>query len=82
MLEMGLTPATVVLAALVLLWAVWAVRRLRGRGLCDCHDHDGGGAKGRAGGLGCSGCSGCGAADRMVAEMDRRLQESGRASRR
>ena len=46
MLEMGLTPATVVIAALVLLWAVWAVRRLRGRGLCDCHDHDGGGAKG------------------------------------
>ena len=30
----------------------------------------------------CHKCSGCGAADRMVAEMDRRLQESGRASRR
>ena len=28
MLEMGLTPATVVIAALVLLWAVWAVRRM------------------------------------------------------
>ena len=76
MLEMELTPATVVIAALVLLWAVWAVRRLRGRGLCDCHDHCGG-ASGHAGSPGgCAVCSGCGAAERMVADLDRAVADA------
>lgn len=75
MLEMELTPATVVIAALVLLWAVWAVRRLRGRGLCDCHDHCGD-ASGHGGSGSCAGCAGCGAAERMVADLDRAMADA------
>lgn len=60
--------ATIVLMAAIVSLVVLAVRRLVRRGTCDCHDHDSGSAS-RAGG--CSGCSGCGAADKMVADIQR-----------
>lgn len=61
MLEMGLTPATVVIAALVLLWAVWAgAPAARVVACATVTTTMVAAAKGRAGGLGCSGCSGCG----------------------
>ena len=37
MQELTMTPSTVVLLILIAAWAVWAVRRLFFRGLCDCH---------------------------------------------
>ena len=51
MLPLDLNLPTLVLLALIVAWAVWAVRRIVGRGLCDCGDHCGDG--------GCSGCSSC-----------------------
>lgn len=41
MQELTMTPATVVLLLFILAWAVWAVRRLFFRGLCDCHGSEG-----------------------------------------
>ena len=74
MLPMDFNIPTLVLLALIVAWAVWAVRRIAGRGLCDCGDHCGDG--------GCSGCAscasrgsgdacvGCSAAEKMVAQME------------
>ena len=59
---------TLVVLALVVAWAVWAVRRLTGRGLCDCGDHCGDGA---GAGCGHGSCSGCSTAEKMVADMDK-----------
>lgn len=49
MLEMAFTPSTVLLLAVIAALAALAVRRLTHRGLCDCHDKEGG----------CAGCAGC-----------------------
>lgn len=69
---MTFTPATIVLVLLILGWAVWAVRRLTGRGLCDCHDHCAGCAKGAKRGpeAKAGACACCAAADKMVAAME------------
>lgn len=73
MLPMDFNLPTIVLLALIVAWAVWAVRRIAGRGLCDCNDKCGEG--------GCSGCSSCASrgsasacascsvADKMVADF-------------
>lgn len=60
LVPLELTPSTVVVALLVVVAMVWAVRRIAKRGLCDCKDHCGSGS-----------CSKCGAADRMVKDMER-----------
>lgn len=66
-LGLEFTPSTVVVLALVVAWAVWAVRRLWRNGMCDSHaDSPRGGCAG-----GCGGCSGCGAAARMAADMQK-----------
>ena len=65
MQELTMTPATVVLMVPIAAWAVWAVRRMFFRGLCDCHGSNGhkgkkGGEPGAAGPCaGCSACHGC-----------------------
>jgi hypothetical protein len=62
--------STLVVAALIVAWAVWAIRRLRRNGMCDCHaDDPQGGSCGCSGG--CGGCHGCGAAANMVADMSK-----------
>ena len=69
---------TIVLLAIVAAWTVWAVRRLIGRGMCDCHDScDGCSAKalGKVASDGEGGCACCSAADDMVARMEASLQE-------
>lgn len=68
MQDLMLTPGTVVVVAVIVAWAVWAIRRMTHRGLCDCGDH--------CGDAGCSGCHGgcsCSAADKMVADLDAAL---------
>ena len=65
MLGLEFTPSTVVVGLVVLALAFLAIRRLVRNGPCDCHKGDD--AHG-----GCAGCSGCGAADRMVADMQKR----------
>lgn len=50
MLPFDINLPTLLLLALIVAWAVWAVRRIAGRGLCDCGDHCSGG---------CGGCSSC-----------------------
>lgn len=70
MQELVMTPGTLAMLALIAAWGMWAVRRIAHRGLCDCGDHCG-----DAGcSSGCSSCSGCGAADKMVADMDKALK--------
>lgn len=64
MTPMELTPATIVLGLIMVALIVMAVRRLVRRGTCDCHDHCD--ASKDAGG-----CASCGAADRLVADMER-----------
>ncbi len=61
--------STVLVAAVVAMLAFLAVRRMARNGLCDCHKGEGGCSGGCSGG--CGGCSGCGAADRMVADLQR-----------
>ncbi len=56
-----MTPATAVLLAGIVAWAVWAIRRMTHRGLCDCGDHCGD-AGGSGCASGCAGCSGCASA--------------------
>ena len=72
---MGLvwTPSTIVVALVVAVLAVLAVRRIATRGLCDCHDHCGDSDSPKSGRGGCHGCSGCGAVECMVADMDKAL---------
>lgn len=69
---MGLvwTPSTIVVALVIAVLAVLAVRRIAMRGLCDCHDHCGDSDSPRSGCGSCQGCSGCGAVECMVADMD------------
>ena len=76
MLPLDFNLPTIVLLALIVAWAVWAVRRIAGRGLCDCGDHCGdGGSGGCSGCAGCasrgsaSACAGCSVADKMVADF-------------
>lgn len=64
MQDLGLTPSTIILIALILAWTIWAVRRLYKKGMCDCSDHcDGCGSK--------KGCSGCKAANDMAKRLER-----------
>ena len=69
---MGLvwTPSTIVVALVIAVLAVLAVRRIATRGLCDCHDHCGDSDSPRSG---CGSCHGCGAVECMVADMDKAL---------
>lgn len=60
MQELGVTPSTLILLAIVIACAVLAIRRLRKRGLCDCNDRC----------SGCSECPSCKAAESMVVHMD------------
>lgn len=73
---MGLvwTPSTIVVALVIAVLAVLAVRRIAMRGLCDCHDHCGDSDSPRSGCESCQGCSGCGAVECMVADMDKALR--------
>ena len=73
---MGLvwTPSTIVVAFVIAVLAVLAVRRIATRGLCDCHDHCGDGESPQSGCGSCHGCSGCGAVECMVADMDKALR--------
>ena len=73
--ELTLTPATIVIALLVIAWAVWAVRRLTKRGMCDCGDKCDGCSKRGAKNHAKSACKGCSAADDMVARMESSLHE-------
>ena len=66
MQELGITPSTIILLAIIIACAVLAIRRLRKRGMCDCDDHCGGCSKKAAGGE----CPSCKAAETMVAHMD------------
>lgn len=78
MLPLEISPATVIIGLVIVALAVLAVRRLMRRGTCDCHDHGGGPAKGgcAAGGCaGCAGCTGCGAADALVADLERAAKQ-------
>ena len=78
MLPLEISPATVIIGLVIVALAVLAVRRLVRRGTCDCHDHGGGPAKGggAAGGCaGCAGCTGCGAADALVADLERAAKQ-------
>ena len=73
---MGLvwTRSTIVVALVIAVLAVLAVRRIAMRGLCDCHDHCGDSDSPRSGCGSCQGCSGCGAVECMVADMDKALR--------
>lgn len=73
---MGLvwTPSTIVVALVIAVLAVLAVRRIAMRGLCDCHDHCGDSDSPRSGCGSCQGCSGCGVVECMVADMDKALR--------
>lgn len=62
MQELALTPATVILLAVIIVLAVLAVRRLLKRGACDCSDHCGGSCH--------EGKGGCGAVADMVKKME------------
>ena len=77
--ELTFTPMSIVLLAIVAAWTVWAVRRLIGRGMCDCHDKcsgcSGKPAQGVQGTQDDSGCACCSAADDMVARMEASIQE-------
>ncbi len=73
MLPFEINLPTIAVLALIVAWVVWAIRRLAGRGLCDCGDSCGESGCARGG---CSGCSGCGAADKMVADMSGASKES------
>ena len=68
MFGLEFTPSTVFVAIVVATLMFLAVRRMMRSGMCDCHKGDDGHG-GCAGG--CAGCSGCGAADRMVADMQK-----------
>lgn len=73
---MGLvwTPSTIVVALVIAVLAVLAVRRIATRGLCDCRDHCGDSDSPRSGCESCHGCSGCGAVECMVADMGKALR--------
>ena len=73
---MGLvwTPSTIVVALVIAVLAVLAVRRIATRGLCDCHDYCGDSDSPQSGCGSCHGCSGCGAVECMVADMGKALR--------
>ena len=72
--EITMSPATLLVIAAIIAWIVWAVRRLIGKGLCDCHDA-------------CDGCSKrmtskrqecphCDAVESMILNMEASLEAS------
>ena len=69
MREIIFTPSTIVMLAGLVAWAVWAVRRMTNRGLCDCSDKCGDGCGGS-----CSAGCACSAAEKMVADLDKALK--------
>ena len=74
--ELTITPSTIIVLAVVLLCAIWAVRRLFKKGLCDCHD----GCEGCSGRKkkfsGKSDCSHCGAVESMISNMEASLKST------
>ena len=62
--ELEITPATVILVLIIIALAVLAIRRMTRRGLCDCHDDK------------CEGGCACGSVDKMVANMERAMQDA------
>ncbi len=76
--EIVITPGTVVVLLIIAAWAVWALRRMFKRGLCDCGDHcgeDGSSGCAHCGGS-CAGggCASCELADKMTADAERSLR--------
>lgn len=72
--ELTLTPATIIIVLLVIAWAVWAIRRLIRRGMCDCGDKcDGCSAKSGKADAPAS-CPHCSAVNDMVAHMESSLR--------
>ena len=73
MLPIDFNIPTIVLLALIVAWAVWAVRRIVGRGLCDCGDHCGDSGCGSCSSCASRGkngaCASCSVADKMVADL-------------
>ena len=69
MQELELTPATIILAVIIIALMVLAIRRMMRRGMCDCHgDECGHGGK--------AACSHCSAAADMVARMDEAAKDT------
>lgn len=68
MLEMQISPATIIIAAVILALVVLAVRRLFRKGTCDCKECSHSESTG--------GCQGCSAVDKMLADMDRAAKNS------
>ncbi|MGI6105799.1 MAG: hypothetical protein ACOYD7_06405 [Raoultibacter sp.] len=64
MLEMQITPATIILLVVIIGLVALAIRRLTRRGLCDCKD---------CAGSETGACQGCSAVDKMLADMDKNL---------
>lgn len=60
MLEMQISPATIVIGLVIIGLAILAVRRLVKKGTCDCKECAGGEA-----------CSGCNSVDKMIADMEK-----------
>lgn len=77
MLAWDMTPGTLVVGLAVLALAALAVRRLWRNGTCDHGKDDPRGAGSRCSG-GCAGCAGCGAADRMVADLQKQAAAEAR----
>jgi len=59
MLSLDITPATVIIGVVIIALVVFALRRLRKRGMCDCKDCNEKGS-----------CSRCDAVDKMIADME------------
>lgn len=75
MVPIAITPGTVLVIAILAVLAIFAVHRLRTRGLCDsgCCDK----ATSSCGASGCAACSGCDAVENMLADAERAAQEEG-----
>ncbi len=73
MQELVMTPGTVVVLVILAAWAVWAVRRMTHRGLCDCGDHCGDGCGKRCKPGSKRGCSSCSQAsvDKMLSDLEK-----------
>lgn len=61
MLEMQITPATIILGIVIIALLVAAFRRLRNKGLCDCKDC----SKGEGS------CASCSSVDKMLKDMEK-----------
>lgn len=71
--ELTITPSTIVLVAVIMAFAVLAVRRMLKKGLCDCHDGCEGCSSKKKGLNGKSACPHCGAVESMVSKMEASL---------